>query len=295
VPNITIVGPGAIGGLVAARLCQDSANNVTVVARTSFEGLRLEAPDSLLEVNPPIVTDPDQIEAADWFLVATKAYDSEAAATLIAPHLGDSARVAILQNGVDQVDRFAAWLPRERILPVVVDCPAERIAPGRIRQRGPALLSVPRDDLGAQFSRLFTNTGLECRLVDDFTSIAWSKLCLNAAGVINALVMQPARIAHDEFAAGLMRRIVEEAAEVGRAEGATLADDVAEQVVRTYMSHPPDSLNSLHADRAAGRPMEIELRNGIIVKLGMKHAIATPFNAMAVALLKINTSEEAGT
>jgi len=295
VPDITVVGPGAIGGLVAARLCQDSAHNVTVVARTPVDRLCLETPDGRLDVSPRIVTDPSGIEPCDWFLVATKSYDSEAAAKLITRYIDDDTRVAILQNGVDHIDRFAAWLPRERILPVVVDCPSERIAPGRIRQRGPALLSVPGDEPGVEFARLFAKTGVECRLVDDFASVAWSKLCLNAAGVINVLVMQPARIAHDEYAAGLMRRIVEEAAEVGRAEGATLPDDIAEQVVRTYMSHPPDSVNSLHADRAAGRPMEIDLRNGIIVERGKRHSIATPFNEMAVALLKINTSEEAGT
>jgi 2-dehydropantoate 2-reductase len=32
--------------------------------------------------------------------------------------------------------------------------------------------------------------------------------------------------------------------------------------------------------------MEIETRNGVIVRLGEKHGIATPLNRMAVALLK---------
>jgi 2-dehydropantoate 2-reductase len=85
-----------------------------------------------------------------------------------------------------------------------------------------------------------------------------------------------------------MRAIVEETAAVGRAEGATLARDIADEVVGIYRSQPPDSLNSLHADRAAGRPMEIDLRNGVVVELGSKHGIATPYNDMAVSLLKIS-------
>ncbi len=44
-------------------------------------------------------------------------------------------------------------------------------------------------------------------------------------------------------------------------------------------------MNSIHADRAAGRPMELDARNGVIVRLGRRHGIATPYNDMAVALL----------
>jgi 2-dehydropantoate 2-reductase len=35
----------------------------------------------------------------------------------------------------------------------------------------------------------------------------------------------------------------------------------------------------------AGRPMEIDARNGAIVRFGRKHGIPTPLNEMAVALL----------
>jgi 2-dehydropantoate 2-reductase len=48
----------------------------------------------------------------------------------------------------------------------------------------------------------------------------------------------------------------------------------------------PDSINSLHADRLAGRSMEIDARNGVIVRLGRRHGIATPVNEMIVALLE---------
>ena len=58
-------------------------------------------------------------------------------------------------------------------------------------------------------------------------------------------------------------------------------------MVGIYRNHPADSVNSLHADFAAGRPSEIDLRNGIIVKRGKHHGIATPYNEMAVALVKV--------
>jgi 2-dehydropantoate 2-reductase len=49
---------------------------------------------------------------------------------------------------------------------------------------------------------------------------------------------------------------------------------------------PADAENSMVADRRAGRPMEIEARNGVIVRLGKAHGIETPMNALMVALLE---------
>jgi ketopantoate reductase len=40
------------------------------------------------------------------------------------------------------------------------------------------------------------------------------------------------------------------------------------------------------ADRRAGRPMEIDARNGVIVRYGREHGIPTPMNALMVAMLE---------
>ena len=286
--KITIIGPGAIGGLIAAWLCQDTDHEVTVAVRTPFTRLDLETPDGHLEAWPQILGKPGQARPADWVLLATKAYDSAAAAEWFAGAVADQTRIAVLQNGVNHVDRISEWAPRDRILPVIVDCPTERLAPGKIRQRGQVTLRTPVTSSAESFAALFTHTEIDCRQVDDFKGIAWWKLCINAAGVVNALTLKPAGVSNDPYAARLMRDIVEETAAVGRAEGARLASDIADEVIGIYRAQPPDSVNSLHADRMAGRPMEIDLRNGIVVDLGARHGIPTPCNEMAVALLKVN-------
>ncbi len=285
-PRIALIGPGAIGGLVAAWLCQDDRNQVTVCARTPIQHLQLETPDGVIEARPTVLTQPEQGHTADWILVATKAYDSDSAAAWISDLMGEDTRVAILQNGVDHVERFSGYLPAGRILPVVVDCPTERVEPERIRQRGPATMVVPDSAIGSAFTELFAQTEIDATTDQDFVTVAWRKLCINAAGAMNALTLEPARIAHDPHAEMVMRKLVLEAVAVGRAEGAKLDESIADEVVHHYQNLPGDSVNSLHADRLAARPMEIDLRNGVIVRLGRRHGISTPFNEMAVALLK---------
>lgn len=285
--TIALVGPGAIGGLTAAWLCQDDTNEVTVCARTPFTSLRLETPNGPIEAHPTVLTSPADGPSVDWILVATKAYDSEAATAWFAGLLGEQTQVAVLQNGVDHVERFSEFLPAERIVPVIVDCPTERITPDVIRQRGHATMVVPDSKIGAAYADLFARTEIEASTSKDFKTIAWRKLCINAPGAVNALTLQPEGIVHDRHAAEVMRQMIEETAAVGRAEGADLDESIADEVLDIFRSHPADSVNSLHADRLAGRPMEVDLRNGAVVRFGEKHGIATPYNAMAVELLKI--------
>jgi 2-dehydropantoate 2-reductase len=83
-----------------------------------------------------------------------------------------------------------------------------------------------------------------------------------------------------------MRRTRKASCRRNRAEGAVLRDDLTETVLQGYGRQPPDMLNSLHADRLAGRPMEIDARNGAIVRFGRKHGIPTPCNQLAVNLLQ---------
>jgi 2-dehydropantoate 2-reductase len=127
-------------------------------------------------------------------------------------------------------------------------------------------------------------------MTDDFLGASWRKLALNSAGVVNALTLKPAGVVHHEGAAALMRAIAAEAVAVGQALGARLDDALPAEIVERYRSSPPDSVNSLLADRLAERPMEIDARNGVIVRLGARHGVATPLNQMAVAILEASRS-----
>ena len=288
--QLTIIGPGAIGGTLAAWLGQAAGNDISVAARTPFETLTLQTPEgSTMTSHPRVLTDVSQASAASWVLVTTKAYDVVGTAQWLKQLVGPGTRVAIIQNGVEHVERFAPYVATERLLPVMIDCPVERQAPGRIRQRGPGRMVIPEGQHSAGFAGLFAHTPLTVSVDADFKTQVWKKLCLNSAGALSAVMLKPAVIARHDGVADLMRAIVRECIAVGRAEGAKLDDAVVESVIHSCRASPPDSMNSLHADRAAGRPMETDARNGVIVRLGRKHGIATPINQMIVALLEAST------
>ncbi len=284
--RIAIVGPGAVGGVIAAWLCSTGRHEVTLCARRPLGELHVETPQGLLTARPAVLTAPELAKPVDWVLVATKAYDAAGAATWLKGLAARGAPVAILQNGVEHRERFTPYLPAEQIVPVMIDCPAERTDPTHIRQRGTAKMVVQDEARGREFAALFAGTPVEVSLTRDLKSAVWRKLCLNSSGVINALLLQPTAALHDEKLGELLRAMVRECMAVGRAEGAVFEEGLADTILQASRNAPPDSVNSIQADRAAGRPMEVDARNGVIVRLGRKHGIATPYNEMAVALLE---------
>ncbi|PSJ40723.1 2-dehydropantoate 2-reductase [Allosphingosinicella deserti] len=284
--RIAVIGAGAIGGTAAAWLAQNEALDVALCVRTPIQSLHVETPSGPLSPRVTVWSSPAEARSVDWVLIATKAYDSEAAASWLPMLMAPSTCVAILQNGVEHRARVQGLVEDDRVVPAIVDIPAERNAPGRIHQRRTGSIFVADDQAGRAFVSLFAHTPIAVATTPDLRTAAWRKLAVNCAGAVNALTLQPGGISRNDDVAELMRGLIRECIAVGRAEGADLPDGLADDVVAGYRAGPADSVNSLLADRLAGRPMEIDARNGVIVRLGTRHGIATPLNAMAATLLR---------
>ena len=78
---------------------------------------------------------------------------------------------------------------------------------------------------------------------------------------------------------------VREGLAVARAEGAVLGDEVPAQILEYFRANPPDQGTSILADADAGRPLEWEVRNGVIAGRGRHHGIPTPISDVIVPLL----------
>lgn len=284
--RIAVIGPGAIGGTVAAWLAQEPTFDLTVCARTPLSDLQVETPQGLIVAKPKVLTDPAEATGVDWVLVATKTYDTEATRPWLTRLMEDHTRVAIIQNGVEHVRLFSHLVPPERIVPVIINLPAARSAPGRIVQSRHGVIAVPSGQNGEDFAALFAHTEIEAAAHEDFVSQAWIKLCGNSATVVPALTLRATGPVWSADLEAIVRGVVEECAAVGRAEGAIIPDELIETTVANARAMPEgSSAGSLHVDRLAGNPMEVDARNGVIVRLGLKHGIPTPMNKVLVTLL----------
>lgn len=286
-PSITIIGPGSIGGTVAAWLAQDKANTVSICARTTFTELTVDTPHGTLTMKPEIFTSPEQVKVADWVLIATKAYDVEPTVKWLQQLVGPHTIVAILQNGVEHIERFMPYIPKEQLLPVIVSLSAQKKGAGHIWQTSNGDFTVPDTNNGKAFVKLFQQTKLTAHTTADFLSHAWAKLTLNCTGAVPAITLQPLNLREQKEWTDILRALIRECMAVANAEGANLDEMLEEKLINKYLNNPTNSINSLHADRLAGRPMEIDARNGAVVRIGQKHGIATPMNQFVTILLNM--------
>ena len=284
--SIAVIGPGAIGGTVAAWLGQDPAFDIAVCARTPLDNLRIETPDGVITAAPLVLTDPTQARPVDWVMVTTKTYDVDSTKPWLDNLLGPQTRVAVIQNGVEHAKLFSHLVPAERVVPVMINLPATRTAPGRIVQHRHGIVAVPAGPDGDDFVGLFANTKIAAVADPDFVSQLWVKLTGNSTAIIPALTLRATGPAWSDALEAIVRSVVEECAAVGRAEGAQIDPGVIETTVANARSTAEGWVaSSLHADRLAGHQMEIDARNGVIVRLGKQHGIPTPMNALLVTLL----------
>lgn len=284
--TIAVIGPGAIGGTVAAWLAQNPDLAITICARTPLGDLRVETPAGVITATPTVLTDPKAAEPVDWVLVCTKVYDVEATRPWLERLVEQGTRVAIIQNGVEHVRLFEHLVPAERLVPVMINLPATRTAPGRLVQHRHGIIAVPAGHNGADFAALFAHTEIEAAAHEDFVSQLWIKLTGNAITILPALTLRATGPVWSEEIEAIVRGLAEECAAVGRAEGAVIPQSVIDGAVANARGSAEGSIaGSLHADRLAGNPMEVDARNGVIVRLGARHGIATPVNAMLVTLL----------
>jgi 2-dehydropantoate 2-reductase len=288
--RIALIGPGAIGGTAAGALLQTGRHDLTICAHRYFDTLTVTRSDTGEAQSWPVkvVTSPNQAPHADWVLLAVKSHQTNGAGDWLRAAVGPNTRLAILQNGVEHRERVAAFVPKDiAIVPVVVQLPAQRTAPGAISTYGQTLLIVGDDAASREFAALFDGSSMKVQTDADFHTREWEKLCLNAAsGSLTALTMDPDCIATAPGMRELCKAITDECVAVGRADGARFSEGFAQSLTDMLAARTGNRGNSMFYDRRDGNLLEWDARNGVIARLGKKYGVPTPVSDVLVPLLR---------
>jgi 2-dehydropantoate 2-reductase len=142
-----VVGAGAIGGTVGARLARDGHDvllcdaDAEHVAAVNRDGLTIEGPVEQFTARVGAVLPdalPDRLERV---LLAVKAQDTAAAMAAIAPRLAADGYVVSLQNGLNELV-IAETVGRDRTVGALVNFGADYLEPGRIFLGGNGALLI---------------------------------------------------------------------------------------------------------------------------------------------------------
>jgi 2-dehydropantoate 2-reductase len=284
-PTIALVGPGAIGTTIAAAL-HEAGRTPTICGRSAHDHLTLRSDDGDIVVPGPVLTDPAEIRSRfDLVFLAVKSTQIAAAAPWLSALCTERTVVCVLQNGVEQRARVAPYVPGSPILPSVVWFPAQRDSDASVWLRAKPRLTLPAAPAADVVLAALRGTRCEVDVSADFISIAWRKLLQNALAGLMVLTGRRAGMFLRTDITELSLAYLRECLEVARAEGALLGDEVPQEIIDKFHAFPADMGTSILADRQAGRPLEWDIRNGVVQRLGRFHGIPTPISNLAVPLL----------
>jgi len=284
--SIAVIGPGAIGSTMAA-LLHAAGHQVLLCGRTPRDHIEVR-PDKKdpIVVPGPVHTDPAGVDGpVDVVLLAVKDTQNQDSAGWLAELCDQHTIVCALQNGVEQVERVGPLCPSSTVVPAVVWFSAEPHPEGWTRLRTDVRLVLPEGTASEKLADLLRGAGATVELDPDFVTEAWRKLLVNAVADLMVLTGRRSGMFRRDDIAALARRYLVECLAVARAEGAKLGDDAIDKVIDLFANAPEDMTTSALTDREAGRPLEWDIRNGVISRKGAQHGIATPISDGIVALL----------
>ena len=303
--RVAIIGCGAMGSVYAA-LMASSGHEVHAVTlwpdhaeAMAKHGLRVQGAsgDRTVRLHSAMTT--EGIGPCDLVIIATKAFDVEAAARSTLPLLGTDTVVQTIQNGLGSAERVAPIVGRDRLaVGVVGGFGASLRAPGHVHHNGMemvrfgAFAGLPRERLAAS-AAIWESAGLKVALFDDLRRMVWEKLIMNVTFSATCCLtgMTIGEVMHNPDAWRVARGCAEEAVAVALALGIRLEVGDPIEHIRRLGGRIGNARPSMLLDHLARRRSEIDVINGAIPREGAKFGVPTPVNDTVVALVK---AREAG-
>jgi 2-dehydropantoate 2-reductase len=315
--RIVIVGAGAIGGYIGAKLARAGAD-VVLFARGPHlgamqeHGLRVVGSDEDFEVRPQVAGDLAEIGTADVVILGVKAHSLTALAPALAPLLGPDSVVVSTQNGIpwwyfqghggeldglrlERIDpggAIAAAIEPRRVVGSLAYFSTDIAAPGVIHHTEGNRISLgepdgSRSDRVRKIAEALIAAGFRCPITTRIRQEIWVKLLGNIAfNPISALTGATLEemLRHPDVAR-LVREVMSETEAVAAKLGIELPVTIEQRMAGAAKvgAHKTSMLQ----DREAGRPMEVEAIVGAPVELGERLGVPMPATRAVYACVKL--------
>ncbi|UJD92007.1 oxidoreductase (plasmid) [Rahnella aquatilis] len=284
-PAIALIGPGAIGTTIAAVLHEVNRTPL-LCGRTAHPELILRHDDGEIVVPGPVLNNPSTVTRPfDLVFVAVKTTQVADSAGWLTTLCDENTVVCALQNGVEQKTLLEPYVNGATVLPSVVWFPAQREPDASVRLRAKPRLTLPDVPKAKRIAEALSGTRCAVELSSDFLTIAWRKLLQNAVAGLMVLANRRAGMFSRGDITQLALAYLQECLTVARAEGAVLSDTVPQEIVEGFHRAPADLGTSILADRQANRPLEWDIRNGVVQRYGLAQGLPTPISDILVPLL----------
>lgn len=293
--KIVIIGPGALGSLLAASLALRSNHEIWLLDHKPERVLHIHAEGLLLEEDGKQYSCPihatssaKKIGPADLVLLCVKTHDVTESLNRSKALFSENSLLICFQNGL----RHLAVLKEERgktnWAAGITAQGATLIAPGHVKHAGKGITRVgfqtPQGDPKAlsllkKTAAIMTAAGLETEAVTDILDHIWGKLLVNVGiNALTAIMNCPnGHLLESADAKTRLEEAVREAAEVAKAKGIRLAEDPVAATLKVCKA-TGKNISSMLQDVRNKRRTEIDAINGAVVTEASLLEIPAPIN-----------------
>ena len=308
--TVAIVGAGAIGGLIGARLARAGTDVLLIARGANLEALRangltLRENGTEHTVRARATGDMSAVAEAEVVFLTLKAHSIPAVAPALGTALRDGATVVGAMNGIpwwyfrdrhlESVDPggvIARSIPYEAVVGSVVYPAATLVAPGVVDHEEGDRISLGEPDGGRTervqtISTMLTHAGFKAPVQTRLRSEIWLKLVgnatLNPLSVVSRATM--GEMFGHERSRDLIRNLMEEVACVARAYDIELPLGIDRRMQGAAAI--ADHKTSMLQDLEARKPLETDALLGAVVELAAAKDVAVPSLRTLYAMTKL--------
>lgn len=305
--NIVVVGLGALGTTFAT-LLKKGGHRVYAITKEKYLGPladRKVRVRGIWGTHEAVLDgiyarlDPLKNEQIDLILLMVKSYDTERAAEMLAPMVGENTVVVSAQNGYGNYETVSRIVGKQHALL------ARIIFGAHLLETGYAEVDVIADDVrigqpeGAipedkiiRIASEINKAGVPASYAADVNKVLWDKILYNCAmNPLGALLeCNYGWLVDHEETRIIMDALIDEIFDVVRAHSIKLHWEKAEDYLDCFYNKlvPPtrEHYPSMYQDIKAGKKLEIDALNGAIVRLAKEKGIPVPVNETITSLIR---------
>jgi 2-dehydropantoate 2-reductase len=296
--HVTIVGPGALGCLHAARLARAGVpvnllDHRPERARLIAErGIILEEGDTSSAVPVACAASAETLPQAGLVLFCVKTFQTEAAAAHARPLVGPETLVLRIQNGLAPPDCLLALAAPERIVLGTSGHGANALGWGHVRHAGsgPTRIGplVPEGLASAHAVADALRPALpEVEVFEDVQPVLWRKLLANAA--VNPLTaitgLRNGQLLEVPLLRAALRDLATEAERVAIARGMAFTGGQAALAAEEACRRTAENRSSMLQDVERGRSTEIDDICGAVAREAAAAGVEAPLSQLMTWLV----------
>jgi len=297
--KIGIIGAGAMGsvygGLLGAAgnevwLLDVWREHIDAIRR---QGITVKGASGNRRVRVHATARPADMGICDLVVVATKAYDTEAALANV-PAVGPDSLVLTIQNGIGNAERIEKIFgPQNLLVGIAEGFGAYVVQPGEVYHHGWAMIHLGEYHTGlsrrtAQVAAVWKSAGFNVSVSKDIHSTIWGKLTRNVAfsAICTVAGLRIGQVIQNAAAWQIALACAREAKDTALAKGISLPYKDPARWLKVFAAKIPGAKPSMLLDLEAGRRSEIDALNGAVAREAEACGSHAPVNAVMTTLVK---------